>query len=43
MFADVNKIAGFHMTSHDVQEQLKTNIQTDFCSEWVLRFVIENA
>ena len=28
---------------HDVLEQLKTNIHTNFCSEWVLGFVIGNS
>ena len=28
---------------HDVQEQLKTNIHTNFCSEWLLGFVIDYA
>ena len=47
-------IAGFHLTSlklliflrfyfHDVQEQLKTNIHTNFHSEWVLGLVIDYA
>ena len=28
---------------HDVSEQLKTNIHTNFCSDWVLGFVIDYA
>ena len=28
---------------NDVSEQLKTNIHTHFCSEWVLSFVIDYA
>ena len=28
---------------HDVQEQLKTNIHTNFRSEWVVGFVIDYA
>ena len=28
---------------HDTEQQLKTNIHTNFCSEWVLGFVIDYA
>ena len=49
-----DSIAGFHMTSlkplillrfyfHDVLEQLKANIQTNFHSEWLLGLAIDYA